>query len=97
MPGFEEEAFARAQQLHHARPKSNPAESRVPAGHTEPPKPKPEPKPEPPKPKPGKPKDGILEVFFKDKERSIIMTLLLLLMDEQTDPGLLLALVYLLG
>ncbi len=96
MPGFEEEAFARAQQLHHARPKSPVTERRVPNEHTEPPKPKPEPKPEPPKPK-KPPKEGILEVFFKDKERSIIMTLLLLLMDEQTDPGLLLALVYLLG
>ena len=85
MPGFEEEAFARAQQLHHARPKNPVAERRNPSEHTEPPKPK----------KP--PKEGILEVFFKDKERSIIMTLLLLLMDEQTDPGLLLALVYLLA
>lgn len=95
MPGFEEEAFARAQQMHHARQKSHTPEHRPENGHTEPSEPKQEPKSEPPKPE--KPSEGILELFFRDKERSIIMTLLLLLMDEKTDPGLLLALVYLLG
>ncbi|MEE1261791.1 hypothetical protein, partial [Ruminococcus sp.] len=48
-----------------------------------------------PKPVP-KNQGGVLELFFRDRERSLLMTLLLLLMDENSDPGLLLALVYML-
>ena len=83
MPSFEEEALARAQLLSHARTKA-----------AQPREPKPEPKP-PPKSAPAN-KGGVLELFFRDRERSLLMTLLLLLMDENSDPGLLLALVYML-
>lgn len=39
---------------------------------------------------------GIVEMLFKDKEKTLILGILLLLMDEKTDNGLLLALMYLL-
>lgn len=125
MPSFEEEAFARAQQISHSRPngtqserrplrESNHNRAREPVAghereenptppkpsepeHTEPSKPRNERK-EPPKrphtPKRGK--HGLLDIFFKDKERSIIAALLLLLMDESSDPELIIALAYLL-
>lgn len=41
-------------------------------------------------------KDNILEVLMKDKDRTIILCLILLLMDENADQSLLLALLYLL-
>ena len=37
-----------------------------------------------------------LDMLFKNKEQSLILLLLVLLMDENADPTLLLALVYLL-
>lgn len=39
---------------------------------------------------------GIFETLFKDKEKTLILGILLLLMDEKTDNSLLMALVYLL-
>ena len=39
---------------------------------------------------------GIIESLLKDKDRTIILSLILLLMDEKTDNSLLLALMYLL-
>ncbi len=39
---------------------------------------------------------GIFETLFKDKERTLILGLLLLLMDEKTDNSLVMALLYLL-
>ena len=39
---------------------------------------------------------GVFEALFKDKEKTLILGLILLLMDEKTDNGLLMALVYLL-
>lgn len=93
MPGFEEEAMERARQLSH---------NRRPQPHYEPPKepPKPPvPAPEPPKPAPlpaTKPAPNLIETLLKDKEASLIVMLLTLLMDEQTDPSLLFALMYLL-
>ena len=99
MPSFEEEALARAQQLSHARQRSSqerqrPRESKK-EEKEEIPEPLAAPKPEP-KPRHAAPEGGILDIFFKDKERSVILMLLLLLMDEKTDAGLLIALVYLL-
>lgn len=96
MPSFEEEALARARQMKlkqerrppPVQPESEPKPEQKP-------EPKPEPKHEPPKPAPKK-QGGVLELFFRDRERSLLMTLLLLLMDENSDPGLLLALVYML-
>ena len=38
----------------------------------------------------------MLEVLFKNKENSLIMILLLLLMDEKSDPTLIFSLIYLL-
>lgn len=106
MPGFEEEAFRRAQQI--SRPRSH--KERVEAvREPEKPKPKPEVKEEQkaelpninnsekeiksnPKPE----KTGLIETLFKDKEKSVILALILLLSDENSDPSLLLALMYLL-
>ena len=100
MPSFEEEAFERARKLSHSRPGGNPP-------HSEPPKPAP-PKPAPPKPAPPKPappapaKEAppkapqLMDTLFKNKDNSLIMLLLLLLMDEKTDPSLLFSLLYLL-
>ncbi len=95
MPSFEEEAFERARKLSHSRPGGNPP-------HSEPPKPAP-PKSEPPKPAPPAPaKEAppkapqLMDTLFKNKDNSLIMLLLLLLMDEKTDPSLLFSLLYLL-
>ena len=106
MPGFEEEAFRRAQQINRPRTVRERAET---VREPEKPKPKPEVKEEQkaelpninnsekeiksnPKPK----KTGLIETLFKDKEKSVILALILLLSDENSDPSLLLALMYLL-
>ncbi len=39
---------------------------------------------------------GVFEALFRDKEKTLILGLILLLMDEKTDNSLLMALVYLL-
>lgn len=39
---------------------------------------------------------NIIDVMFKNKDESLILLLIILLMDEKADPSLLLALVYLL-
>lgn len=39
---------------------------------------------------------NLLDAMFKNKEQSLILLLIILLMDEKADPSLLLALVYLL-
>lgn len=94
MPGFEEEAFQRAQRI--SRPRTQREKPDTPP---EPKKPEPEPvinnsekeiKSNP------QPQKGLLDVLFKDKEKSIILALILLLGDENNDPSLLLALAYLL-
>ena len=73
MPGFEEEAFRRAQQISRPRVVKERAETvREPE------------------------KTGLIETLFKDKEKSVILALILLLSDENSDPSLLLALMYLL-
>lgn len=108
MPGFEEEAFRRAQQISRPRVVKERAET---VREPEKPKPKPEVKEEQkaelpntninnsekeiksnPKPE----KAGLIETLFKDKEKSVILALILLLSDENSDPSLLLALMYLL-
>lgn len=98
MPGFEEEAFQRAQRMSRPRPQNEKREA--------PPEPKkPEPEiPEAPnnnstneiKPEVPSPKAGLIEALFKDKEKSIILALILLLNDTNNDPSMLLALAYLL-
>lgn len=98
MPGFEEEAFQRAQRMSRPRPQSEKQKA--------PPEPK---KPEPEiseasnnnsekeiKPEAPPPEKGLIETLFKDKEKSIILALILLLSDTNNDPSMLLALAYLL-
>ena len=63
-------------------------------------KPEPEARPEPQTPeapaeKP-KPQRGLLEYLMKDKDQSLILLLLVILMNEGADMNLLLALIYLL-
>lgn len=98
MPGFEEEAFARAQRMSRPRPQNEKREAQP-----EPQKPEPE-IPEAPnnnskeeiKPKASAPQTGLIDALFKDKEKSIILALILLLSDTNNDPSMLLALAYLL-
>ncbi len=101
MPGFEEEALERARKISQSRraaPRQEPTgeERKKP----EPPKPAEPPKeptvPHKPKPPAEPPKPNMLEALLKDKETSLILTLLLLLMDEKNDPSLLFALMYML-
>lgn len=108
MASFEEEAFNRARQMHQNRRVgnfSNPQVSPV----APPSEPKTE---TPDITQPAKSDNininenqtqtaehkniGISEIFFENKEQSLILLLLILLMEENTEPTLLLALVYLL-
>ena len=101
MSGFEEEAFERARRMAHSRPNgSPPREEKKPSP---PPRPVP-PAPEPPKPAPAvpvippapPPAPNMLETLFRDREKSLILMMLLLLMDEKSDPTLIFTLMYLL-
>mgnify|MGYP007092386506 FL=1 len=93
MPSFEEEAFSRAQQMHR-KPQFN---REVPKKEVpKPPEKQEEPKPEIPNPPVPKKDDGLLNLMFKNKEQSLILLLVILLMEENTDPSVLLALMYLL-
>lgn len=102
MPGFEEEALERARKISQNRRAAPPRQE--PTGDErkkpEPPKPAEPPKepavPHKPKPHTEPPKPNMLEALLKDKETSLILTLLLLLMDEKNDPSLLFALMYML-
>lgn len=99
MAGFEEEAFERARRMTHSRPGGTPHKEErreePPKPKPEPPKPPPKPAPPPEPPKPPKP-PNVLETLFRDKEKSLILMLLMLLMDEEADPTLLFTLMYLL-
>lgn len=59
-------------------------------------KPSPPEKTEKPHHPPEKPKNGLLDLLMKDKDQSLIMLLLVILMKDGADMNLLLALVYLL-
>ncbi len=83
------EALRRASQMHSHRNSRTKSEETV-KSKKEPPKDKTPPKPKPP------PESDPIKAFFKDKEESIILLLVLLLMDEKADPTLLPALMYLL-
>lgn len=52
--------------------------------------------PEPEAPAPSKEEPGLLDAFFQDKERTIILALLLLLSGDQKNQDLLFALLFLL-
>ncbi len=92
MPSFEEEAFNRAQQMHR-KPQFNREAPRreVPKQ----PEKQEEPKSELPEPPVLKKDDGLLNLMFKNKEQSLILLLVILLMEENTNPSVLLALMYL--
>ncbi len=103
MSSFEEEAFARAQQMHR-RNQSGGTRQNVPQKYHNP-EPKPEPKREPTSKQEPEPtavqsqnsqRTESLDGIFQDKEHSLLLILLVLLMDEKTDPTLLLSLMYLL-
>lgn len=100
MPSFEEEAFARAQQMNKRQPfHSNNHQNQKSAPKQEQPSKKdqreqnsvPENLPEQ-----KTQNNSLFDMLFKNKEQSLILLMLVLLMDEKTDPVLLLALVYLL-
>ncbi len=100
MPSFEEEAFTRAQQMHRRPPyrreatqnkdvpqaeKNNINEDTL--------------KDEKSKSEPAGTNnrhESLLDIMFKNKEQSLILLLIILLMEENTEPSLLLALMYLL-
>lgn len=93
MPSFEEEAFNRAQQMHR-KPQFN-RESPKKEVPKQPEKQEGS-KSEIPNPPVPKKDDGLLNLMFKNKEQSLILLLVILLMEENTDPSVLLALMYLL-
>ena len=78
------EALKRASHMRSNQPRSS-----------SPPKPEESPKPEPSEPKPKSSLFG-LDALFKDKETSVILLLVVLLMGEKGSEGLLLSLIYLL-
>lgn len=81
MDAITREALKRASQMHR--------QSKTPAATEEKPKPKAQ--------KTEKPQESnLLASLFKDKDRSIILMLLILLMGEEVEPSLLLALIYIL-
>ncbi len=72
-----------------SRPQPPPAPAEPPAA------PEPEPEPQPPEEPESKP-SGLLDVLLKDKEQSLILLLLVILMKDGADLNLILALLYLL-
>lgn len=66
-----------------------------PAEPEKPPEKPPEPKPESPPPPEEKPR-GMLELLMQDKDQSLILLLLVLLMKDGADMNLLVALIYML-
>lgn len=110
MPSFEEDAFARAQQMHRRRPQNqSQVNFKTTQANNQPPKPQESPVTEPkevqiPAPQTQKSvpssenvkSDSFLNVLFKDKDQSIILLLIVLLMEENSNPTLLIALIYLL-
>lgn len=99
MPSFEEEAFERARQMSFNRakaeePRRRPAEPAPVKPAQE--QPKPPMPPKPPEPKQLSAAPNMMETLFRNRENSLIVMLLLLLMDEKNDPSLLFTLMYLL-
>ncbi|HBM99267.1 MAG TPA: hypothetical protein DD413_07545 [Ruminococcus sp.] len=106
MPSFEEDAFARAQQMHRRRPqnqsqsnKTSPtvntsAKSQEVSSAEQ--KADTDIQTEPTVRTATAKNDSFLNVLFKDKDQSIILLLIVLLMEENSNPTLLLALIYLL-
>ncbi len=95
MQKMQQEAIRRAQEMHRRAGAHSRKEPEEPP--KEPPRP---PEPEEKSPPASLPlaadSGGIFDTLFRDKEKTLILGILLLLMDEKTDNGLLLALMYLL-
>lgn len=101
MPSFEEEAFSRAQQMHRRTPyyreqtqkrDAPPAENAEPVQQEN----KFENKENQKNSGTNQNRQGLLDIMFQNKEQSLILLLIVLLMEENTEPSLLLALMYLL-
>lgn len=101
MPSFEEEAFSRAQQMHRRTPyyreqaqkrDAPPAEKAEPVQQEN----KFENKENQKNSGTNQNRQGLLDIMFQNKEQSLILLLIVLLMEENTEPSLLLALMYLL-
>ncbi len=105
MPSFEEEAFSRAQQMHRRTPyyreqaqkrDAPPAEKAEPAQQENKSENKFENKENQKNSGTNQNRQGLLDIMFQNKEQSLILLLIVLLMEENTEPSLLLALMYLL-
>lgn len=103
MPSFEEDMFAKAQQMNRHQPyyHSNQKQNIQTQGGKQEQKQavsekKSEQKPAEIAEKQNQSNPSLLDMLFKNKEQSLILLLIILLMDENADPTLLLALVYLL-
>lgn len=101
MSSFEEDAFARAQQMHRRRAQNQTQPSTPPPKPQEPPPKISEERSEPaPQAKithnANAQSNSFMDALFKDKDQSIILLLIVLLMEENSNPTLLLALIYLL-
>lgn len=104
MQKMQQEAIRRAQEMHRRAAPFRPEQENVPPPKAPPPTETPlltadmaEETAPPAGPSEGKaPTGGIFDTLFQDKEKTLILGILLLLMDEKTDNGLLLALMYLL-
>lgn len=109
MPSFEEEAFSRAQQMHSRVPQqsinqqrrnNNVSERREEIKRSEPVEESSKQAPVANRAMPDmvKPQSntGLLDNLFGNREQSIILLLIVLLMEENADPSLLLALMYIL-
>ncbi len=98
MFSLQQEALRRAREMHSRAvpPPPHTGQQRNENRRPEPPHPQREEKPEPQKPPHEEKPPDLLDVLFKDKDRTIILALLILLGGENGDNTLLYALMYIL-
>lgn len=102
MPSFEEDAFSRAQQMHSKTPYYSNSQNNQQNRNHEHEKhekdkpPKQQSKPEVPEKKPPQKQENLIDTLFKNKDQSLILLLIILLMEENAEPTVLIALMYLL-
>lgn len=89
---LEQEAMERVRRMYAGYDRRPPSED-APRPHREPEPPHPKP---PVMPDPPKKNNGLLDMLMQDKEQSLIMLLLVLMMKDGADMNLMLALMYLL-
>ncbi|MBQ9247151.1 MAG: hypothetical protein IJ171_01025 [Ruminococcus sp.] len=93
---LEQEAMDRVRRMYSSFDRRPQSQSTPPKPPEKPPEPEPEPKQDPTPPQlPEKPR-GMLELLLQDKDQSLIMLLLVILMKDGADMNLLLALIYML-